>query len=403
MSKPKANKGRLDDTIVRRAPDGDHTDGRGLSLRVANDGSRRSWVLRTMVDGKTTVRGLGAHPKVSLAAARKAADAMRSELKAGGTAERPAPVRRERRRPEPIQSTSPTFRQCAEAVIELRSPLWRGQRTANQWPETLESYVYPTIGDKPVSEITSRDIVGILTPIWTDKPKTCIDVRQRISMVMDWSIANEYRHDNPVDAARRGFPANRKAPKQHHPAMPFEDVGEFLGTLRGAPWLMPTNALCLEFQILTAARPGEARNATWAEIDLSKRIWTIPAHKMKSGKEHRVPLSSRAVELLQTAREYVNAHYPDGLVFRNLNTNQPLSYNASAGPLKRRGLAYVPHGFRASFRSWAMEQPGFAWAACERALAHAVGGAEVEAYARGDLLEQRRELMQAWADYVCQS
>ena len=402
MTKLKANKGRLADADCRRAPDGDHTDGRGLTLRVANDGSRRSWVLRVMVDGKTTVRGLGAYPNVTLAAARKAADAMRSELKAGGTAERPAPVRRERRRPEPIQSASPTFRQCAEQVIELRRPTWRGRRTEAQWHETMAGYVYPTIGDKPVSEITSRDIVGILTPIWADKPKTCIDVRQRVGMVADWAIANGYRTDNPVDAARKGFATNRRTPKKHHPSMPYEELPAFLGMLREADAIMDTNRLCIEFQILNASRPGEARGATWAEIDLDKAIWTIPAEKMKAGKEHRVPLSDRSIAILRDAREYINAR-PDGLVFRNLKTNRELTYNATADVLKRRSLPYVPHGFRASFRSWAMEQPGFAWAACERALAHVVGGAEVEAYARGDLLEQRRELMQAWSDYVCQS
>ena len=166
----------------------------------------------------------------------------------------------------------------------------------------MEAYAYPVIGDRPVSEITSRDVVEILTPLWSTKPKTHIDVRQRISMVMSWAIANGYRTDNPVDAARLAFPANRRTPKKHHPSMPYEELPAFLCMLQAADSVMATNRLCIEFQILNASRPGEARGATWAEIDLDKAIWTIPAEKMKAGKEHRVPLSDRSIAILRDAR-----------------------------------------------------------------------------------------------------
>ena len=206
--------------------------------------------------------------------------------------------------------------------------------------------------------------------------------------------------DNPVDAARRAFPANRRTIKKHHPAMPYSEVPAFIAMLRESE-SDATNKLAFEFQILNAVRPGEARGATWTEIDLDAETWTIPAHRMKAGREHRVPLAPRSLEILRAADMFRNES-PDGLVFPNLLTGRALTYNAFSGILKRRGIAAVPHGFRASFRNWAMECTATPWAVCERSLAHVLGGQEVEAYARGDLLEQRRELMRQWADFICQ-
>jgi integrase len=394
MTRAKTSKGKLTDATIRKAADGEYGDGRGLTLRVANDGSRSSWVLRTMVDGQTTVKGLGAYPNISIAAARKAADTIRTDLKDGKS------VAREIKQTIPIApvviSTRPTFRECAGKVIELRRPTWRSARHAQQWPETMAKYVYPTIGNTPVDQINSPDIVAILTPIWNIHTKTTNDLRQRISIVFDWCIANGYRTDNPTDAVRRAFPTNRKAVKKHHPSMPYADVPAFLPMLRdsGADEI---NKLAFEFQILNAVRPGEARGATWTEIDLTGKVWSIPAERMKSGKPHKVPLSDAALKVLRHALRFGNG---TGLIFPNQRTGKQLTDKAFSNFLQRRGIDAVPHGFRSSFRNWAMECTATPWAVCERALSHNLGGQEVEAYARADLLDQRRELMTAWADYI---
>ena len=395
MTKAKAIKGKLTDASIRKAADGEHTDGRGLILRVANDGSRKSWVLRLMVDGKTTVRGLGGYPAVNLAGARKAADATRTDLKAGREPTK-AKAQPEPIRPVVITSARPTFRECAEKVIELRRPTWRSARHAKQWPETFAKYCYPSIGDTPVDQISSPDIVAILTPIWNVHSKTTNDLRQRIGIVFDWCIANGYRTDNPTDAVRRAFPTNRRAVKKHHPSLPYAEVPAFMRMLRecGSD---ETNKLAFEFQILNAVRPGESRGATWAEIDLDAAVWSIPAERMKSGKPHKVPLSDAAVTVLRHAMRFGNGM---GLVFPNQRTGKALTYNAFSGILERNDIDAVPHGFRSSFRNWAMECTATPWAVCERALSHNLGGQEVEAYARADLLDARRVVMQQWADYI---
>ena len=213
---------------------------------------------------------------------------------------------------------------------------------------------------------------------------------------MDWVIANGYRTDNPCDAVRRAFPTNRKAVKNHHPSMPYADVRAFLSMLRdsGADEI---NKLAFEFQILNAVRPGEARGATWTEIDLEGKVWSIPGERMKSGKPHKVALSDAALKVLRHALRFGNG---TGLVFPNQRTGKQLTDKAFSNFLQRRGIDAVPHGFRTSFRTWAMECTATPWAVCERALSHNLGGQEVEAYARADLLDQRRELMTAWADYI---
>lgn len=406
MTKRKANKGKLTEAVIRKAADGEHPDGRGLTLRVANGGSRKSWVLRTMVNGKTTVRGLGGYPGVSLAAARKAADAIRSELKAGGDAKRPAAIVAEQQAvatPKPVTAGQcPTFEQCAEQVFKLRQRTWRSTSTQPRiWRKTLRDYVYPVIGGMPVNEVTSADIMEVLTPIFErGHDRTANDTRQRMRMIFDWAIAYGHRPDNLTLATNRAFVANHRKPVKHHAAMPYADVGDFVRMIRqsGAD---ETNRLCIEYQILNACRPGEARRAVWGEIDLDAAIpiWTIPAEKMKAGKDHRIPLAPRSIEILRYAMRFSSGR-PDDVVFPNQKTGKALTYNATAGVLKRRGIPATPHGFRSAFKTWAMECTATPWAVCERALSHTLGGREIEAYSRSDLLDQRRELMEEWADYL---
>ena len=399
---PTRVKNRLTDKFCKTAPDGTHADGNGLNLRVGNGGRQRSWGLRVMVSGKARLLGLGSYPAVSLADARRAATAARTELKAGRPAERLPD-------PEPVAilapvavataptSDCPTFRECAERVIALRAPNWSSERHATQWTESLTLHVYPLIGDTPVGSITSGDVMDVLEPIWNCKAETATRVKQRMGVVFDFAIAYGHRPDNPAAAVGKALP-RRPRQKQHHPAMAYADAPAFVSRLRESE-VTETVALALEFLILTASRSAEVRGATLGEFDLDAAIWTVPATRMKMRHAHRVPLSNRAVEIVRWATRHTNGR-PADLVFASRRTGRALSDMAFAMPLRRLETHAVPHGFRASFRSWAMECTATPWAVCERALAHKLGGSEVEAYARGDLLDQRRELMQAWADYI---
>ncbi len=377
----------LTDRAIRNAKPGTHNDGDGLTLRVGK-GGKRSWVLRYTWDGKPANLGLGAYPSIGLKDARAMAADKRAQI-ADGVKPEGARAVTAAKRPEPA---APTFREIAAQVIEFRRPNWSSERHATQWTESLTLHAYPVIGDTPIAEITSGDVLAMLTPIWNDKPETATRVKQRAQVVFDFAIAAGLRHDNPVAAVARALP-RRPRLKEHHPALPYADVPAAVAAIRQST-ANPSTRLALEFVILTAARAGEVRGMTWSEIDGD--VWTVPATRMKMRQAHRVPLSGAALDVLRQARDSSDG---DGLVFPGSKGN-PLSNMAFTMLLRRLDLDCVTHGFRASFRSWAMEQPGVAWAVCERALAHRIGGAEVEAYARGDLFEQRRILMTAWSEFV---
>jgi integrase len=287
------------------------------------------------------------------------------------------------------------FRECAESYIAAHEAGWRNATHRQQWRNTLETYVYPVIGKLPVQDIDTPLVLKVLEPIWRDKTETANRIRGRIESVLDYAKAREYRSgENP--ARWRGHLSlmlaqpNKIAPHEHHAALPYLEIGGFMEELRGRD---STSARCLEFLILTAARTGEVIGATWSEIDLTAKTWTVPANRMKGNREHRVPLSNRAVEIVQL----MQSRCENDFIFPGRNSG--LSNMSLLALLRNMGRSLTAHGFRSSFRDWAAEQTNFPNEVCEMALAHAVGDKVEAAYRRGDLFEKRRRLMDTWAEY----
>ena len=267
-------------------------------------------------------------------------------------------------------------------------------QSAAQWQASPDAYAMPRLGNKPVDGVTTADVMAVLMPIWNDKRETAQRVRQRLSAIFKWSVAQGYRDDNPAgDVIGAALPTGG-VKREHQRALAHSDVAGALRTIRnGSAW--PATKLALEFVALTACRSGEVRGAKWCEIDLEGRVWTVPAERMKAGKEHRVPLSQRALEVLNESRELTDG---PGLVFPS-PTGKQLSDSAVSKLMRENGIDAVPHGFRSSFRDWCGDN-GVAREVAEACLAHTIKN-EVEAdYARSDLLERRRQVMQNWADYV---
>src|SRR5262249_7713188 len=288
-----------------------------------------------------------------------------------------------------------TFKQCAETYIAAHEAGWRNPKHRQQWRNTLETYVYPVIGDLPVQDIDTPLVLKVLEPIWQDKTATASRIRCRIEIILDWAKFREYRSgENP--ARWRGHlqlalaRPEKIAPHQHHAALPYTAIGELTADLRSRD---STSARCLEFLILTAARTGEVIGATWDEIDLAAKIWTVPAGRMKSNREHRVPLSDRAITILHAVQQ----RRENDFVFPGRSGG--LSNMSLLAMLRTLGRSVTAHGFRASFRTWAAEQTNFPREVAEQALAHVIGDKVEAAYRRGDLFEKRRRLMQAWAEF----
>ena len=373
---------------------GMYSDGNGLNLRVERSGTKQ-WVQRVTIAGKRSMLGLGGYPAVSLADARELAAANQRAVKQGRD---PLAEKRqaaeERRRP-----AVPSFSEAAERVIEMRRPTWSNAKHAAQWTSTLATYAHPVIERKPVDEITTGDVLAILTPIWTAKPETASRVRQRLETVFDWVVAQGWRPDNPAGrAVTRALPRVSRM-KRHHPALPVLEVPAALKTVRESGADMATG-LAFEFLALTAARSSEARLATWREMDLQSATWKAPAERMKARREHRIPLSGRSLEILGQARE-LNGHDTE-LVFPAGRRGKALSDMTLTVLLRRLGIPAVPHGFRSSFKDWCMEVRGGddRWFLSEAALAHNLGDSTQMAYARSDLLELRRPLMDEWAEFL---
>jgi integrase len=367
-----------------KAP-GRHADGGGLYLVVDPSGAKR-WLLRVVVRGRRRDIGLGGLSTTSLAMAREQAALYRGVARSGGD---PLAKRREDRR------IVPTFEEAARAVHAEHKKGWRNPKHRAQWIATLEAYTFPRIGSRAVSEIETRDVLGVLGPIWRTKPETARRVRQRISTVLDWAKAAGHRTgDNPVQGVTKGLPGHSER-KGHYAALPYAEVADFIRKLREGD-SGEIVQLAFEFTILTAARTGETLGAKWDEIDLTTGVWTVPAGRMKAQKEHRVPLSSRCIEILQRARELGG----EGYVFPGRAADRPLSSMALLMALRRLGVKVTVHGFRSAFRDWASEQTNFSREICEAALAHALESKVEAAYRRGDLLEKRRELMAAWATFA---
>jgi integrase len=371
-----------------------HPDGNGLYLHVGASGSR-SWILRYRHGGRRHDIGLGPYPLISLADARQRANQRRRLLVDGID---PLAERRAQRAAEATERVKAiTLRQAAESYIDAHAAGWRGGRQEAQWRQSLATYVFPTIGELPVKAIDTASVLSVLKPIWNAKTETATRVRERIEAVLSSATAAGYRSgDNP--AKWRGhldslLPKRSKVqPVEHHPAMPFGEVGAFLAELR-----MDTGiaARALEFLILTAARSGEVLQARWDEIDLASRLWIVPAERAKSGREHRVPLSDAALAIVKSMaeirlNEYVFPGRRDGL-----------SRTALFDQLRRMGRDdTTTHGFRSSFRSWAAGSTNFPREVAELALSHTVGDAVERAYQRSDMFAKRRQIMDAWARFV---
>ena len=288
----------------------------------------------------------------------------------------------------------PTFAAAAVLVVEQKKAGWRDPKYGGAWLSRLERYAFPRIGERPISEVTSADVLEVLAPIWHVKARTARSVRQRISAVMDWAVAMDYRADNPCD--RAGPVLGRQlGPVRHMRALPHQDVAAAIETVRTSRSSAVVK-LTFEFQVLTAARPGEVRGARWDEIDTDAGVWTIPAMRMKANREHRVPLCRRAVEILATARTLGDS---GGLVFPSRG-GRPLDEKRLRWLLRKNRIAAVPHGFRSSFRDWAAEETNHPREVVEAALAHTVQDKVEAAYARSDLFERRRRLMDDWLAYL---
>jgi integrase len=364
-----------------------HADGNGLYLNVTETGAK-SWRLIFSFRGKRRELGLGPVNALSLAEAReKAAEARR--LRNQGVDPKEA------WRPQERDEVAHTFGAVALDLIESLEPGWKNEKHRQQWRNTLTTHAR-TIWNKPVADVDVNDILKLLRPIWTAKPETASRVRGRIERVLDAAKVRKLRSgENP--AAWRGnlsllLARRKKGPTRHHPAMPFDQVPAFMADLRVRTGLA---ASALEFTTLTATRTSEALQATWAEFDLDAAIWTIPAQRMKVGKDHRVPLSDAAVALLRKL-ETEGDH-----VFPGLKPGRPLSNMAMEMVLRRMGVdQFTVHGFRSSFRDWCGEMTDFPREIAEQALAHSIGSEVERAYRRGDALEKRRQLMQAWGSFL---
>ena len=366
---------------------GRYADGSGLYLEVDPSGAKR-WFLRTMIQGRRCHIGLGGLWVVSLAEAREAALAMRKIAKAGGD---PLAERRKAKR------VVPTFEAAAKKVHEEHAPAWKNAKHGQQWINTLRDYAFPIIGNRRVDKIDSADILKVLSPIWLSKPETARRVRQRVKTVLDWCRANHFRSgENPIEGIAKALP---KQPKKdgHHAAMPYAEVAGFVGRLRESD-AGEIVKLAFEFAILTAARTGEVLGARWDEIDGD--VWTVPAERMKAGREHRVPLSPRCIEILEKAKSWGGE---EGDVFPGRSAGKPLSNMAFLMTLRRMDLKITSHGFRSAFRDWAAERTNFTREVCEMALAHTIRDKAEAAYRRGDLFDKRRQLMDAWANYATAS
>ena len=359
----------------------------GLALNVKPPNSSKSWIQVLVVHGRRVGMGLGSYPRVSLADARKKALANQDIARSGGDPRRP-------------KKGPPLFRDAAATVIQMQESSWTNPKSKRQWQSSLDSYVFPSLGDVPVDRITPADILDVLTPIWTSKPETARRVRQRISAVMRWAIACGHRIDNPAQDAIRQVLPRRRTPVKHFKSLPYAQVGEAIARVRASA-AFPTTKLSFELLVLTAARSGEARGATWGEIDMASALWVIDGSRMKGNAEHRVPLAPRCLEILRQARSIAGPSLiaDSDLVFPSAR-GKLISSMTHSKLMRQLGIDGLPHGFRSSFRDWAAENTDAPHAVQEAALAHKIPSAVERAYARSDLLARRRKLMEQWAAYL---
>jgi len=371
-------------TVATITEQGRHADGGGLYLSISPNGGRR-WVFLYRWHGKPTEIGFGSARDVTLARARELAREARSNLAEGLN---PKDVRK------PAEHAA--FGECADRVIEAMRPSWRNPKHAAQWEMTLRKHA-AALRRLPVHQISTDDVLSILRPLWNEKPETASRLRGRIERVLDAAKARGLRSgENP--ARWRGhldqlLPKRHRLTRGHHAAMAFTDIAPFVADLQTRH---ATAALALEFAILTAARTGEVLGAKWSEFDLDRAVWTVPAERMKAGREHRVPLSPRALKIVSDLALIREGEF----VFPGQKPGRSLSGMALEMMLRRMKVEHATvHGFRSSFRDWAAECTNFSNEVAEAALAHVIKDKSEAAYRRGDLFEKRRKLMEAWAAY----
>jgi integrase len=380
---------------IERATPGFHADGGGLYLRVGPTGGK-AWVFRYMRHGRRRDMGLGAIQFVGLAEARRLASECRHLLFQGID-----PLDRkhgERSAARVDAAKAMTFRECAEAYIAAHEAGWRNRRQAAQWRASLRDYVYLVIGDLPVAAVDLPLVLKVLEPIWTAKVETASRVRGRIESVIGWAATRGYRQgDNP--ARWKGHLENllakpgRVKKAERHPALPYPEIGAFSTELAKQELIA---ARALEFTILTAARAGEVIGARWDEINIAERLWTVPPERMKSGKEHRIPLSDAAMAIVGRMQAIRTGDY----IFPGRGGNSRIGHSTMREQLLRLGRRDLTvHGFRSTFRDWAAERTNYPAEMAEMALAHSVGSAVEQAYRRSDLFDRRRRLMDDWARY----
>jgi integrase len=374
--------------VSKLSDPGRYTDGNGLYLVIDQSGAKR-WVLRTVVKGRRRDMGLGGIRIISLAEARTTAQRYRAIARNGGD-----PFEERHRK----HAVIPTFEEAAVAVHANLVPSWKNPKHAAQWIRTLEEYAFPLISQRPVSQISSGDVLRILSPIWLEKQETAKRMSQRISSVIKWARASGYfLGDDPVEAAKIGLPRQSRRVRRHA-SVDFHAVPELVEQLRKCP-SQPISKLALEFLILTASRTKEVLEASWEEVDQPKQLWVLlPPDRTKTGQPHRVPLTERMVEILKEAQALsLGSHF----IFANPGTGLPLSYNTLLHVLQKRvGSSATVHGFRSSFKDWAAETTTFSNEVSEMALSHKIANRVEAAYRRGDLLEKRRGMMAAWEDFI---
>jgi integrase len=378
--------------VTKLTKPGRYAVGDGAYLQISQWGTK-AWIFRYQRDGKQRHMGLGPHDLITLAEARGKAREARRALLDGAD---PLSAKREKRAQARLEAArGMTFRSCAERMIGSHEAAWKNAKHRAQWKATLATYVYPSFGELPVAVVDTGLVLEAIEPIWTTKPETAGRVRGRIEAVLDWAKARGYREgENP--ARWRGhldklLPNRRKVRSvRNHPALPYGDLPAFMGELRDRG---SVSARALEFTILTAARTGESIGARWSEIDMKTGIWTVPAERMKAGKEHRVPLAERTLEILSKVPQECE------FVFPGARAGKPLSNMALLELMRGMRPGYVPHGFRSTFRDWAAERTGYPSEVVEMALAHSIESKVEAAYRRGDLFEKRQRLMREWAAF----
>ena len=366
---------------------GRYTDGQGLHLFIGKTG-KKSWVQRITIDGKRRDIGLGGFAVVSLAQARKRSADVRTAVADGRD-----PLIDKRK------GEMPTLKEAAYTVHKENKSRWRNEKHTVSWIQTLERHALPKIGDIRIDKIGRADVLTVLSPIWSTRPETARRVRQRLQTIFHWAMAYGFIEINPAGEVINGALPSMPKVRAHFRAMPYQEVRSALEMIESSR-ASAASKLCFRFLILTATRSGEARGARWDEIDLQGRVWRIPSQRMKAGSEHRVPLSKQAIKLLNEASELRDE---TDMVFPSpQKRGTQLSDMTLTKVLRSLGLAEraTVHGFRSSFKNWTLERTDTPWAVSEAALAHTLGNSTEQAYARSDLFERRRDLMQKWADYV---